>query len=158
GTATKTNARSTSRLPRVVAAVWMLTLIALATLALVHFREKTPTQVPGLFSISLPEKSRLVTFMLSPDGRTLAFTRDQGGTRLWIRPMDSLEARPLAGTDGATFPFWSPDGKKLGFFAQNSLKTIALAGGPAQTLAPAPTPRGGAWNRNGVILFAPNIG
>src|SRR5262249_19783894 len=86
------------------------------------------------------------------------FTSDQGGTRVWVRPMDSLEAQPLPGTEGATFPFWSPNGKNIGFFAQGSLKSIALAGGPAQALAPAPTPRGGAWNRNGVILFAPNVG
>jgi len=155
--ATKTDTRPTSKTKRVFAAAWILTLIALTGLGIVHFREKTPVQVSGLFSVSLPEKSSLGNFMLSPDGRKLAFTSDQGGTRVWVRPMDSLEAQPLPGTDGATFPFWSPDGKNLGFFAQGSLKRIALAGGPAQTLAPAPTPRGGAWNHKGVILFAPNI-
>jgi serine/threonine protein kinase len=147
---------STSKLRALVVAV-VLALAALAGLAFVHFRETNPTPVSGLFNVSLPD-SRLLTFMLSPDGRTLAFVSDQGGpARVWIRPIDSLESRPLSGTDGATFPFWSPDGKNLGFFSQGRLKRIALAGGPAQTLCDAPTARGGAWNRDGVIVFAPNI-
>lgn len=97
--------------------------------------------------------------MVSPDGRHFAFISDDGGpTRLWVRPLDSLEAGPVPGTEGASFPFWSPDAKDIGFFAQGKLKRIALAGGPAQTLYDnAPTPRGGTWNRNGVIVFAPNI-
>jgi hypothetical protein len=69
--------------------------------------------------------------------------------------MDTLEARPLAGTEDATHPFWSPDGAYLGFFTQGKLKKIAIAGGPPQTLCDATDGRGGTWNRDGVVLFSP---
>ena len=74
---------------------------------------------------------------------------------MWVRALDSLELKSLAGTDGASWPFWSPDGAFLAFFAQGKLKKIAVGGGPAQTLCDAPAARGGTWNRDGVILFAP---
>ncbi len=130
-------------------------LLALTAVSFLHFRE-TPAALPsGRFDVALPlPQSTAPSFSLSPDGRTLAFTSDQGGPiRVWVRPLDSIESRPLPGTDGATYPFWSPDNANLGFFAQGKLKKIALAGGPAQTLCDAPTPRGGAWNRDGVIIF-----
>ena len=67
---------------------------------------------------------------ISPDGRMLAFvTGSSGGTKLWVRPLNSLSARELPGTDAATFPFWSPDGRSLGFFAAGKLKRIEVAGG-----------------------------
>jgi len=139
-------------------AVAVVVIVAMAVPTVRHFRETPPAQLSGRFNLSLPEKSSLQFLMLSPDGRTLAFVSDEGGpNRLWVRPLDSLDARPIPGTDGATFPFWSPDGRNLGFFAQSKLKKIAVAGGPAQTLCDAPTPRGGTWNRDGVIVFAPNI-
>lgn len=78
--------------------------------------------------------------------------------RLWIRPLDSLAAAPLAGTEGATYPFWSPDGQFVAFFAQRKLKKIAVGGGTVQVLADAVLPRGGSWNREDVILFAVNAG
>ena len=67
-------------------------------------------------------------------------------------------AQPLAGTDGALYPFWSPDGRSIGFFAGGQLKRIDLGGGAPQTVATASNPRGGTWNADGVILFAPNYG
>jgi hypothetical protein len=70
-----------------------------------------------------------------------------------IRSRDSLTARPLPDTDGASLPFWSPDGSKLAFFAQGQLKTIAVAGGSPHAIARAPLPRGGSWSRDDVILF-----
>jgi Tol biopolymer transport system component len=99
-------------------------------------------------------------FSISPDGRRLAFVAAaaDGTRRLWIRPLDSLAAVALAETEGATSPFWSPDGEFVGFFAQRALKKIAAAGGPVQILADAVLPRGGAWNAEGVILFAVNAG
>jgi serine/threonine protein kinase len=139
-------------------AVAVAVIVAMAVPTVRHFRETPPPQLSGRFTVSLPEKSSLQFLMLSPDGRNLAFVSDEGGpNRLWVRPLDSLDARPIPGTDGATFPFWSPDGRNLGFFAQGKLKKIAMAGGPAQLLCDAPTPRGGTWNRDGVIVFAPNI-
>jgi eukaryotic-like serine/threonine-protein kinase len=93
---------------------------------------------------------------VSPDGRQLAFVAGaQGRREIWVRPLASLEARPLPGTDGARFPFWSPDGRCLGFFANGKLMRVDLAGGAAQPLASANDGRGGAWGRTGVILFAP---
>jgi Tol biopolymer transport system component len=99
-------------------------------------------------------------FSISPDGRRLAFVdaAADGTRRLWIRPLDSLAAVPLAETEGAANPFWSPDGEFVAFFAQRALKKIAAAGGPVQILADAVLPRGGTWNAEGVILFAVNAG
>jgi serine/threonine protein kinase/Tol biopolymer transport system component len=96
--------------------------------------------------------------VLSPDGTTLAFTAldKEGKTFLWVRPVDILDAHPLSGTDDATFPFWAPDSRSLGFFAGTKLKTVELNGGSAQILADAPLGRGGAWGADGVILYSPN--
>ena len=95
--------------------------------------------------------------VLSPDGNAVAFTanRADGTTALWVRPMNNLEARMLPDTGNAIFPFWSPDSRSLGFFADGKLKTIEVNGGAAQVLADAPFGRGGAWGANGVILFSP---
>jgi Tol biopolymer transport system component len=92
---------------------------------------------------------------ISPDGRSIAFvaTDRAGRSGLYVRGRDSLAARLLPATDGATMPFWSPDSRQLGFFAQGQLKTIALAGGSPHALAPATVPRGGTWSRDGTILF-----
>ncbi len=79
----------------------------------------------------------------------------EGAPRLWVRALDQVIARVLPGTDGAAYPFWAPDGKAIGFFANGKLKRIDLAGGAPQTLADAPAGRGGTWNREGVIVFVP---
>jgi eukaryotic-like serine/threonine-protein kinase len=96
--------------------------------------------------------------VISPDGSAVAFAATDSGGKiaLWVRPTDSLEARVLPGTDGAIFPFWSPDSNALGFFADNKLKTIDLNSNSAQILADAPFGRGGAWGPGGLILYSPN--
>jgi serine/threonine protein kinase len=95
---------------------------------------------------------------LSADGRNLTFVANQNRVpMLWVRSLDSLENRPLAGTEGASFPFWSPDGSAIGFFAGNKLKRIDVAGGAPIVLADAPNARGGDWNADGVILFSPGV-
>ncbi len=96
--------------------------------------------------------------VLSPDGTAIAFaaTSADGKSALWVRPMNSLDARAVPGTEGATFPFWSPDSRSVGFFADSKLKTIDLNGGSAQAIAPAQLGRGGSWGPGGVILFAPS--
>ena len=134
-------------------------LLALGGLAFVHFRETRPAQPPSLrFELAPPEKAVLAMFKLSPDGRYLALVAtDAGRNQLWLRSLDSLEAKALPGTEDAAYPFWSPDGSYIGFFAQGKLKKISSNGGPAQTICDAPGGRGAAWNRDGVILFAPNI-
>jgi serine/threonine protein kinase len=97
--------------------------------------------------------------VLSPDGHTLAFPAvdERGGTMLWVRSLDSPAAHPLPGTEGAGDPFWSPDSRALGFFADSKLKTIDASGGPAIVVAAAPADQGGSWNRDGTILFVPDI-
>ena len=94
--------------------------------------------------------------VLSPDGASIAFaaTAADGKTALWIRPTNTLEARMLPGTDGAMFPFWSPDSRSVGFFAETKLKTIDLSGGAAQVVCDAPLGRGAAWGPGDVILFS----
>ena len=96
--------------------------------------------------------------VLSPDGRSVAFaaTDANGKISLWVRPMNVLEAHPLPETDGAVFPFWSPDSRSLGFFADGKLKTIDLNGGSALVICDASFGRGGAWAPSGTILFSPN--
>lgn len=93
----------------------------------------------------------------SPDGRRLAMTGlDASGTsRLWLRALDWLGVRPVAGTEGATGVFWSADGGALGFFANEKLWVVSASGGVPRALASAPNPRGGTWNRAGDIVFAP---
>ncbi|MFY9550461.1 MAG: hypothetical protein WAU32_04865, partial [Thermoanaerobaculia bacterium] len=115
--------------------------------------------IPMRSSIVLTDKSALRSIALSPDGTRLAFVaRDPAGKNLlWIRPLASLAAQPLAGTENPSFPFWSPDGRSLGFFADGKLRRIDASGGPPQTLADAPVPRGGSWSREGVILFSPVV-
>ncbi len=97
--------------------------------------------------------------VLSPDGSKLVFAaRDANGvSSLWIRPLDSLSAQPLRGTENAYFPFWSPDGRWVGFFITGKLCKIDTTGGPPETLCDAPNGRGGAWSRDGVIVFAPDV-
>jgi Tol biopolymer transport system component len=95
--------------------------------------------------------------VLSPDGSSIAFvaTGSDGKSIVWVRPLNAPEAHMLAGTDGATFPFWSPDNRSLGFFAGARLKTIDLNGGSALVVCDAPFGRGGTWGPGGLILFSP---
>jgi Tol biopolymer transport system component len=108
------------------------------------------------FEIATPDDVTSVdTPRISPDGRVIAFNAvdSAGRTRIWIRPLNALTARPLEGTEGTTRPFWSPDSKMLGFFADGKLKKIDAAGGPAQKICDAPTGADGTWNSGGVILY-----
>src|SRR6185369_7095677 len=89
---------------------------------------------------------------LSPDGGRLAFSASAGRTRqLWLRALDSFTTQPLAGTDGADSPFWSPDGRYIAFFADNKLKKVDTQSSVIETICPAGAGRGGDWSRNGVI-------
>jgi serine/threonine protein kinase len=92
-------------------------------------------------------------FAISPDARKIAFVADNPPTSLWIRSLDSTAAQSLAGTEGASNPFWSPDGKFVGFFADEELKTIGSDGGPVTTLAKALGTGGGTWGPDGTIVF-----
>lgn len=145
--------RGSSRWPWAMAGAAMLSLGALA---FIHFREQ-PAPPPTL-RLEIPSDPPARFPTLSPDGRQLVFAPDDRGTgKLLLRPLDSLEAGAIPDTDGATYPFWSPDSRQIGFFADGKLKKIALGGTRAQTICDAPNARGGAWNRDGVILFAPDV-
>jgi serine/threonine protein kinase len=111
------------------------------------------------FSILPPEGKAFQpgSVALSPDGTRLAFVAAgaDGRNVLWIRPLDSLEARPLPGTERAFSPFWSPDSLSIAFFTPDKLKRIDASGGPPQVVCDARVGRGGTWSRDGVIVFAP---
>ena len=96
---------------------------------------------------------------VAPDGRTVAVVGKQESERanaLWLYELGARRGKSLPDTDGATFPFWSPDGKSVGFFADGKLKKLDIAGGPVQVICEAPSGRGGTWNKDGVIVFTPS--
>jgi len=131
-----------------------------AAIAFVAARATTPARPPERvvrFDIPQPPDLPFVGApKISPDGKHIAFTaRDDKGMRIWVRSLDSAEARPLQGTEGTTNdgrPFWSPDSRYLGFFTADQLKKVPIDGGPPQKIAD----HGGAdgsWSENGTILF-----
>jgi len=137
---------------------WILTALFLATTALLvfaYFRRPTVETKVTRFVIAMPEGASEITApVVSPDGRAVAFLATSAGKRsIYVRPFDSLIAQRLTGTDDALTPFWSPDGRYLGFFNGGKLKKIEVGGGPSQTLCQADDPTGGTWNKDGVILF-----
>src|SRR5262249_12423721 len=97
--------------------------------------------------------------VVSPDGSRLAFSAldAAGKTQLWVRSLDALQASPLQGTEGASWPFWSPAGRALGFFAHGQLKRIDVEGGPAINLCDVRVARGGTWGKDGSIVFARHV-
>jgi Tol biopolymer transport system component len=142
-------------------------VLAATGLATAYFRA-APSSTPAVlrFVVTPPEGTTFspsASFLaVSPNGRFLAFLASRPGEerRLWVRALDSLTARELAGTDGALGPFWSPDSRYLGFFARNRLKTVSLLGEPPEVLCETPSleAASGTWHRNGAILFAQSHG
>jgi serine/threonine-protein kinase len=93
---------------------------------------------------------------ISPDGMRVAYVASQGGnSQIYLRTMDQLRARPIAGTDNAMSPFFSSDGQSLGFFSEGKLRTMAIVGGAIQTLGDSPNPRGASWGPHGRIIYSP---
>jgi eukaryotic-like serine/threonine-protein kinase len=124
--------------------------------------KSSPPQPVSRLTITLPPGQQLAgldggpALALSPDGRDLAYVARQGGSQqLYLRAMDSLEAKPIPGTEGGVSPFFSPDGLWLGFFASGKLKKISVSGGSALTLGDALQPGGASWGSQGMIAFAP---
>jgi len=157
---------SRERLAWITAGILFLALLALLIFVIAPFRE-SPAESRAVRSFILPPENSSFDFTdtnagslsISPDGRRLTFVAPtaEGKDILWVRSLDALSAQALTGTEGASFPFWSPDSRFIGFFAGGKLKKIEAAGGPALTLCDAPEARGGAWNRDGVIVFAPDV-
>ncbi|MBI4472756.1 MAG: PD40 domain-containing protein, partial [Acidobacteria bacterium] len=133
----------------------VVTVVA-AVAVLAYFRAVPPA--PEMrFEISVPPTTSPPSLAISPDGQRIVYAASSDGqTRLWLRSLDSVAARPLRETDFASYPFWSPDGRSIGFFADGKLKRIDIDGGSAQTLANAAGGLGGTWNQDGTILFAPS--
>jgi Tol biopolymer transport system component len=131
---------------------------ALAIPVIVHMRESPPAEMR--LEIVTPPTRQPLSFALSPDGRYVVFVASGQGSddpdRLYLRRLDRSDATPMAETDGAQLPFWSPDSRTIGFFAHGRLHRIDVAGGPPRALAAAAAPLGGSWGPDDTILFAPN--
>jgi Tol biopolymer transport system component len=141
-----------------VAAALLLSTVALAALLIV----RTPGTSDGAerrFSIYPPPATAFGAVSLSPDGRYLAFaatsTSNGGHALLWLRAQDDVTPHAMPDTEGAAFPFWSPASDAIGFFAGGKLWTVRVNGGSPRVVCDAPEGRGGAWNRQGRIVFAP---
>lgn len=140
-------------------------LLGLAAVALLFARSRTTTSdVQAMrFSVDAPEGTDLSVsgdgmLAIAPDGHYLAFVGSVKGARwLWLRDMYTGETTKVAGTETATFPFWSPDNRFVAFFADDRLKILTVAGESIRTVTPAKQGRGGTWSKDGTILFAPNI-
>ena len=155
--ATQPRAQRSARFAWIVAALSLVIIAALAIPATLYFRRVVPEPLLTRFEIATPPTSDPVSFALSADGRQLAFVAMAEGTsRLWVRPLDQVTAQPLAGTEGARYPFWKPDGRAIGFFADGKLKWIDLGSNVLHVPADAPNGRGGTWNSDDVIVFAPD--
>ena len=145
-----------------IAALSLVTLGAVAAVLLARRSGPGPTTIHASllppvgvgFSSSTTNPLPLA---VSPDGSRVAFCarKGEGPDQLWVRSLDSPDARPLAGTENAQGPFFSPDGRSVGFFANGKLKRVDVTGGPVITLADALDPRAGTWGRDGVILYTP---
>jgi Tol biopolymer transport system component len=135
--------------------------------ALRQWRATPPSPAMVRFTIFPPENTTFpaaggsvpfVQLAVSPDGRRVAFVASPPGGRpaLWVRALDEMQPRMLGGTEDAAYPFWSPDSRFVGFFAQSKLKKIDIAGDVPHVLCDATIDsRGGTWNRDDVIVFAP---
>ena len=153
GSAPSTSAGKTgARLAWITACVLAVALIA----AVMGWRTPKPAEKFMFFSAPFPLPASDIA--VAPNGHTLAVEAYWESARknvLWIYELGSPGARSLADTEGATYPFWSPDGRSLAFFADGKLKKLEVSGGQVQTICDAPSGRGGTWNKDGVIVFTP---
>ncbi|MGD9590148.1 MAG: hypothetical protein AB7Q37_12585 [Pyrinomonadaceae bacterium] len=154
---------SWERLPWILVAVLAIGMLVALRYAVRNTQQTRTNELSkAIFHLQPPGRfSGVGQLAISPDGKTVAVLASFEGTnRLWVRPIDSLEGRAVAGTDGAGgFPFWSPDGRSIGFVARNKLKRVDLADGTVRDLVEVPPDVrgfGGTWNREGTILY--NLG
>ena len=140
--------------PRNAVLAGALGVAALLLSTFLYFRGQSASQPVTRVNVLLPEKSLVRSLAVSPDGRFIAVVLVKDGKQqIWIRALDALELAPLAGTENAGDPFWSPDSQFIAFFADAKLKKVDRSGGPVQTLCEALAAEGGTWNRNGDILI-----
>ena len=158
------SARGTARLAVREKLAWnaaALCLVAAISLAIVNWRGAVPS-APVVRSSLLPMQGTSFVpfnFAISPDGTRLGYVAagPDGRSTLWIRLLSAATAQQISGSDDASYPFWAPDSRRIGFFAEGKLKTVDTAGGAVKVLCEAPVGRGGAWNRDGTIVFAPSV-
>jgi eukaryotic-like serine/threonine-protein kinase len=142
-----------------------LGLVTVLVLAIRHLREHEVSAESTWFGVPPPDNAIFsgdvasvpsTMLALSPDGRRLAFVASQAGAKplLWIRELNSMHVEALPGTDNAAYPFWSPDSKRIGYFADGKLHTILISGRAHEVLCDAPVGRGGTWSKDGTIVFA----
>jgi serine/threonine protein kinase len=148
-----------SRLPWTMAALFFALMLVLAIPAFLYISESGPPLPDEVRTdIVTPTTSDTASFALSPNGKYIAFVASGAGQqRLWVRQLDHVTAQPLMGTEGASYPFWSPDSQSIAFFDGSKLKRVDLAGGAPRVLADAAN-RGGSWNENGEILYPKSVG
>jgi Tol biopolymer transport system component len=155
--------RVRKQLPWILTAVLSLALVVALVYVFLAFRRAPAAEVREAqrFVIPLPEKSQTIDSpVISPDGHVLIYrlnTQD-GKELLWVRPLNSLDARPLAGTEAASGIYWSPDSRSIAFVAAGKLKRIDLSGGAAQTLCDISSNPTASWGRDGVIVFSRGVG
>ena len=138
-------------------ALSLATVIAVAAALIAVRPSKIADEVR--LDITTPATSDPISLAISPDGRRVAFVATQEGkSTLLMRELGSSAVRALPGTNGAIFPFWSPDGNSIGFFADDKLKRIDISGGLPRILAVATAARGGTWTSDGTIVYAPAVG
>ncbi len=145
----------------------LLLLLSIGVLGWMYFHRQTVSVSVVRAAIPPPEGAAFYSLYveagrpaISPDGKQLAFVARQktGSVMLWVRRLDLQTSKALPGTEGAEHPFWSADSRSIGFFASGKLKRIEADGASSQTVCDAGlSPRGGAWNQNGVIIFTPGI-
>ena len=143
--------------------IWLgvVGLAGMAAMALPTWRylhqPMTASPLETRLDIVTPATDRPSHFALSPDGTKIVFVATDGGaSRLWLRSLAKTTAEPLAGTEGATFPCWSPDGRSVAYFALSALRRVDLEGGTPQFLAPAIAGRGISWGASGTIVYQPS--
>ena len=163
GVSSPVRRRRSLQLPWLVSGA--LAVLAAGLSALLFARRSTAAMPLIRTSILPPESAAFIAtginagpVEISPDGSRLVFTARQGEgpNQLWVRALAEPTPHPLAGTEGAERPFWSPDSRFIGFFAEHSLRKIDVDGGPVFKLAEVNEGRGGTWNREGVILYTPD--
>jgi len=145
--------------------IWLgictILLLCISALAFAYFSRSQATNHAIRLALTTSQKATLpARITVSPDGLRVTFIANNtdGKRLLWVRSLESLTAQPLSGTEGATSPFWSPDNRFIGYFANGKLFKVDASGGRSQALCDVGEDRGGAWNRGGVILFGGSEG